>query len=66
MREEERTYDVHHLDSSDNDGVCRVTLIGLDIVPVHHLALHGEGGFGNVGDFDRSAISLFIYSHFEQ
>jgi len=60
--EGDRTYDVHHLDSSDNDGVCGITLVGFDIVPVHHLAFHGEGGLGNMGNFDRSTISPFFYS----
>jgi hypothetical protein len=53
---------VHHLDSSNDDGICWITLVGFNIVPVHHLAFHGEGRLGNMGNLDCSAISFRLYS----
>ena len=51
----EETHNVHHLDSADYDCIGWITIISLDIVPVHNLALHRECRLGHMGGFDSSA-----------
>lgn len=57
---------MHHLDSANDDCIGWITIVSLDIVPVHDLAFHRECRFGHMGGFDRSAMSACVASESEE